>query len=262
VNPSFVVYIDESGDEGFRFGKGSSDWFILSAAITRKANDLETVKLVDEVCKQLKKTTCLHFKKLSHEQKVLVVDRIANARLRSVSVLVHKPSLNEPEKFQEGYRLYFYAIRYLLERISWCCRDHRDPGCSGDGSAQLILSNRSSMSYEEMRGYLDRLKGLPAEREDGINWSIIRTNQLTAAAAASLMGLQIVDAIAGSLYHAVTPSTHGFTEPRYARMLKPIIYRGGRNRQYRGYGIKIWPREADERAKTAEHFAWFRDHYK
>jgi hypothetical protein len=34
---SFVVYIDESGDEGFVFkpdGSGSSRWFVLGAAVT------------------------------------------------------------------------------------------------------------------------------------------------------------------------------------------------------------------------------------
>ena len=44
---SFVVSIDESGDEGF--ATGSSEWFVLSAVVTRKCNDLEAVKLVDRV---------------------------------------------------------------------------------------------------------------------------------------------------------------------------------------------------------------------
>ena len=33
---SFVGYVDESGDEGFKFTAGSSAWFVLSAVITRK----------------------------------------------------------------------------------------------------------------------------------------------------------------------------------------------------------------------------------
>ena len=36
MNSSFVVYVDESGDEGFVFngdGSGSSRWFVLSAAV-------------------------------------------------------------------------------------------------------------------------------------------------------------------------------------------------------------------------------------
>ena len=38
MSASFVVYVDESGDEGFSFGQGSSDWFVLSAVITRAAS--------------------------------------------------------------------------------------------------------------------------------------------------------------------------------------------------------------------------------
>lgn len=47
--PTFIAYVDESGDEGFSFGRGSSDWFVLAAVITKQNNDLETVKLVDRV---------------------------------------------------------------------------------------------------------------------------------------------------------------------------------------------------------------------
>ena len=51
MNPSFVVYIDESGDEGFVFnddGSGSSRWFVLSAAVIRKVNDLQMVSCLKE----------------------------------------------------------------------------------------------------------------------------------------------------------------------------------------------------------------------
>jgi len=43
---SFIVYIDESGDEGFVFrpdGTGSTRWFVLSAAVIRQSNDLQMV---------------------------------------------------------------------------------------------------------------------------------------------------------------------------------------------------------------------------
>jgi len=68
MSATFVVYIDESGDEGFSFGAGSSDWFILSAVITRKADDLDTVKLVDAVRTRLEKPfrKPLHFRDLRH----------------------------------------------------------------------------------------------------------------------------------------------------------------------------------------------------
>ena len=172
--PSFLVYIDESGDEGFQFDKGSSEWFVLSGVITRATNDLSTVRLVDDVRQLLNKPEKkpLHFRDLKHEQRIPFVERISKARLRIISVLVHKPSLKEPEKFRERYRLYFYSVRLLLERVSWFCRDHKTNLDIGDGSIEIVFSNRSGMSYEEMKDYLGTLKGDP--RDVRIDWSIIR----------------------------------------------------------------------------------------
>lgn len=49
MTATFVVYIDESGDEGFAFDRGSSAWFVLLAVIVKKTEELATVKLVDTV---------------------------------------------------------------------------------------------------------------------------------------------------------------------------------------------------------------------
>ena len=70
--------------------------------------------------------------------------------IRTVSVLVYKPLIAEPEKFQNTkYLLYRYATRLLLERVSWLGRDQRRPG-EGDGFTEVIFSNRSNMSYEDI----------------------------------------------------------------------------------------------------------------
>lgn len=126
---SYRVYIDESGDEGFVFhsdGSGSSRWFVLSAVVVRKKNDLALVRLLENVRVILRKTHKkeLHFRDLKHEQRVPYVKQIATAHVKVISVLIHKPSLRDPEKFQsEKFLLYRYASRYLLERVSWLCRD-------------------------------------------------------------------------------------------------------------------------------------------
>ena len=155
-SPTFMVYVDESGDEGFSFGRGSSEWFVLSAVIIKKVTELETVKLVDCIRTQLQKPEKkpLHFRDLKHEQRLPFIGEISKAPLRTVSVIIHKPSIKEPEKFHERFRLYYYTVRYLLERVSWYCRDHKLPKDKGDGSAQIIFSNRSGMSYLEMKEYL------------------------------------------------------------------------------------------------------------
>jgi len=105
MKSSFVVYIDESGDEGFVFkedGSGSSRWFVLSAAAIRQKNDLQMVSCLKEVREVLGKApkTPLHFVDLKHEQRVPYVRRVGELPVRTVSVLVYKPLISEPEKFQ------------------------------------------------------------------------------------------------------------------------------------------------------------------
>jgi hypothetical protein len=258
---SFLVYIDESGDEGFQFGGGSSQWFVLSAVITRRATDLDTVKLVDHTRTHLAKPPRkpLHFKDLKHEQRLPYISRIASAELKTVSVLVHKPSLLEPEKFQERYRLYFYTTRYLLERVSWYCRDHTRHADEGDGSAEIVFSNRSGMSYPELCEDLRQLHHDSGLFDANVDWNVIRENQVTSLSPGKRMGLQIADAVAGSFFHGVEESQYGFLEPRYAQMLKPVVYRGRAG--WLGYGLKFWPREANALLQE-ERYRWIGEVYK
>ncbi len=261
-DPTFVVYVDESGDEGFAFSRGSSDWFVVSAVITRKATDLETVKLVDRVRARLGKPPKkpLHFRDIKHEQRLPFVTEISAEQLRAVSVLVHKPSLKEPEKFQERHRLYHYTVRYLLERVSWYCRDHRSSKDSGDGTAEIVFSNRSGVSCDEMKNYLMVLEGMTGPFDVRVAGSVIKTNQISEFSSGRRMGLQIADAVASSAFYAVQPSRHGYVEDRYIRILKPVVYH--HHRQYLGYGLKFWPREVSEIVTSDERLNWVLQDFK
>jgi hypothetical protein len=243
VPPTFTVYIDESGDEGLTFSNNCSHWFILSAVIARKAHDLSLVAMLDALRQRLNKPPKkpLHFRDLKHEQRLPVADKIAAADLKAVAVLVYKPFIKEPEVFRERYQLYYCTARYLLERVSWYCRDHRTGHDVGDGSAEVIFSNRGGMSYDDLRDYLGTLKSQTGFCDVRIDWNVIRPDQLTAYSPGKRAGLQIADAVAYSCYSAVQPSSYGFTEGRYLRMFKPIIYRYRAN--YQDYGIKFWPKE-------------------
>ena len=241
---SFTAYIDESGDEGFVFlpgEKGSSRWLVLSAVVFRKAKDLEAVRVMREVRTLLGKDPkkALHFREMKHEHRVPYVRALATAPMRTVSVLIHKPSITEPEKFQnEAFRLYRYATRLLVERVSWLCRDTRKDN-EGDGSCELIFSNRSAMSYEDLRKYLRLLKDKPGT-DARIDWNAIRPQQVRAVNHDQLAGLQMADAVASSLFFAVNLTQYSEVEDRYFRMLRPTIYRHAKTGEL-GYGLKFWP---------------------
>ncbi|MBC7871712.1 MAG: DUF3800 domain-containing protein [Chitinophagaceae bacterium] len=255
---SFVVYIDESGDEGFQFEKGSSQWFVLSAAIIEKSIDLETVKLVDTVRTALgrKDKEPLHFRKLKHEHRIPFLHQIVQSRLKTVSVFIYKPVIRNVEIFQQRNRLYFYAARLLLERVSWYCRDHKTTHTLGDGSAEIIFSNRGGMKYEELRSYLEILKSQTGPFDVQIDWSIIKTDQITAHSAKT-MGLQIADAVASGFFFGLQMNQYGFAEDRYGRMLKSVVY--SNKGRFNGYGLKIWPGEGETLIKNESHLVWLKE---
>lgn len=241
-----MVYIDESGDEGFVFnsdGSGSSRWFVLSAAVIRKVNDLQMVSCLKEVRQVLGKApkTPLHFVDLKHEQRVPYIRRVGELPIRTVNVLVYKPLIVEPETFQNTkYLLYRYATRLLLERVSWLCRDHREPG-EGDGFAEIVFSNRSNMSYDDIRDYLRLL----IRQHDGdpqrvqIDPTVIVPDRIRSVEHSKLAGLQVADAVASGLHFAVKVNRYGETETGYLPHLKKSLYR--HQKTALGYGIKVWP---------------------
>lgn len=262
MGATFVVYLDESGDEGFRFASGSSEWFVLSAVITRKAKEFKVDELVDKVRYDLGKSVRkpLHFRDLKHAQRLPYVSEIAKADLYTISVIIHKPSIKEPENFQKRYRLYFYSVRLLLERVSWLCRDNIRSGDIGDRSAEIIFSNRSGMSYTELKNYLSLLQKRSDFSDIQIDWSVIKTAQIKALPHNLRRGLQIADAVASGFWSAVQPSRHGFTEDRYARMLKPVVYH--RKGRYLGYGLKFWPHGVEDLIKDTDGKSWVESEFK
>jgi len=247
MDSSFVVYVDESGDEGFVFksdGSGSSRWFVISAVIVRKKKDHHMVSCLKEVREILKKPvkTPLHFVDLKHEQRIPYIRRVGDLPIRAISVLIHKPSISEPEKFQNNkYLLYRYATRLLLERVSWLCRDTKIEG-EGDGFAKIIFSNRSNMSYEEIRNYLKLL--LNQSEQDPllqIDPKVIDPNRISSVEHYKLAGLQIADAVASGIHFAVKINRYQETESAYLQHLRKISYRHKDNAI--GYGIKLWPED-------------------
>lgn len=241
---SFVAYIDESGDEGFRFLEnegGSSRWLVLSAAVFRKEHDLDGVALLRAVRSQIGKPEKkpLHFRDLKHEHRVPYVRAIGNARTRLVTVAIYKPGIPNHEHYQrDSHRLYRYATRLLVERISWLCKDYRRDK-DGDGQVELIFSNRSAMSYEQLRDYLLLLRDGPPAQRCRIHWPSIDPASARAVNHDQLAGLQIADAVASGTYFALNLNRYGEAEPRYFELLQPRLYR--HRGSSLGWGMKFWP---------------------
>ncbi len=259
MKSGFIAYIDESGDEGFTYHSNhkSSQWLILSAVVVRRQNDHSLVAVMDDARTILKKPAryTVHFRDLKHEQKVAFAKRIAKGPLRGITIACHKSMLNESEYLREKNRLYFYLTRYLLERLSWICRDNKDGSNPNATLAEIVFSNRSNMSYDEIRNYLELLKLQSAvDSKIQICWDAIDPDQIKALPHNLRAGLQIVDAVASSWYNCFENGAYGFTEHAYAKAIHPIMYR--RSGTLLGYGLKLWPGEAFAAIRNNREYDW------
>jgi hypothetical protein len=236
---SFVTYIDESGCDGFQFEKGSSEWLVLAGCVFRKNREPEDVKIVDGVREKLKKDPKkdLHFAHLNHVQRAVYAQELSRCVMRSIVVAIHKPSLTEVGTWSVKNRLYHYATRLLLERISWLCVEYKHPKTS-DGFTDLVFSHRRNLSYEDVKLYIDKLKTQGTE----IDWSAIDSARVKPLPHRLRKGLWISDAVASSFYQGLESHALGVTESRYALSLKRTVWSSKGN--YAGNGLKIFPNEA------------------
>lgn len=183
---------------------------------------------------------------MKHEQRVPLARLVGKMKARAVNVLIHKPSIPDPENFQQQkYCLYRYASRLLLERVSWLCRDHQTG--EGDGRAEVVFSNRSAMSYDDLRSYLQQLKDAQSH-EVRIDWNVVDPAMVRAVNHDQLAGLQLVDAVASSVFYAVHKNQYGEQEDRYLKLIAPIVYR--RESKLDGYGMKFWCSDKTEIARV------------
>lgn len=245
---SYIAYIDESGDDGLGGNYrqpgvrgGSSTWLTISASVWRYSLDTDALAWRNEIRARLSsqaRTKPLHYTSLNHSQRVMAAQILAEKPIRSICVMSYKP-LIPAEVYVEKNQLYFYMSRYLLERLSWLCRDMRRRVIEGDGRVKIVFSRRGGLSYSGFRDYLNLLR-TSDDPDIQIHWGVIDIDGIEAVDHSRRAGLQIADIIAASMTAALEPDVYGNCEKRYAEILKSRIY--SRNGNYFSYGAKLVPR--------------------
>jgi hypothetical protein len=178
----------------------------------------------------------LHFYKLNHAQKLAVSRLFAKKPLRAMSVLADKTVI-PAGLYQNKNQLYFYMTRYLIERVSWICRDY-DGEHGGDGRAKVTFSRRGGMSYGDFRDYMGRLQ----QQDTEIHWPCIDVDGIDAQDHSRSASLQLADTIAHAHSCGVEIDAYGGSEYRYAEALRRVTYyRGAAANRYLSYGVKIVP---------------------
>jgi len=245
---SFIAYIDEAGDDGLNPDKyrvpgrsgGSSHWLTIGATVWRLSRDLDAVRWAKEIrgrLPQQKAHKPLHYKDLDHAQRVMAITGLCGRPMRATAVIANKPII-PAGLYPQKHQLYHYLCRYLIERLSWLCRDMRPKVPEGDGRVKIVFSRRRAMNYDDFQAYIQRLKNA-ADPEIRIHWPVIDIPAIEAEDHGNRFGLQIADLVISGLTAALEPDFYGNVEPRFARMLKPVIYHRGNNSL--SYGTKVVP---------------------
>ncbi len=126
--------------------------------------------------------------------------------------------------------------RYVIERLSWFCRDMRPQVREGDGRVKITFSRRGGLSYDGFKNYLLRLKN---EGDTSIHWPVIDIEGIDAQDHSRVAALQIADCGARAITEAFEPDMFGNVEGTYLKLLRPVIYNLKKN--YMSYGLKILP---------------------
>jgi hypothetical protein len=141
----------------------------------------------------------------------------------------------------------------LLERISWLCRDAKEPG-----ACRLVFERCKGLNYDALEEYIGILRGIGHDpffpEPVNIEWDFLDLTKLRIENKDLIGALQIADCCASSVQWAVE-KRFGHIEHRFAKTLKPRVYSRRKNlrQNYQSYGMKFLVAGPD--------FHWVRKYY-
>lgn len=123
------IFIDESGDPGFKLGAGSSQYFLIGFAYFPSENYKISIDFIKENIKSKTGTAPkeIKFNKSSHEVRMLLLQQLAENNGRFGYIYVNKLKIYEylrghPEINYIYNQMIFYLIENLIEQEQ--IRDH------------------------------------------------------------------------------------------------------------------------------------------
>ena len=231
------VYIDEAGDRGI--SDAATAHFVVSAVVVRDVSQQTARKELASLRQVLGRHPghVLHFQKFSHAQRLKAVQDLAGFSVDTISnVILCKRGFSAPTPAGDmAYitnpdPMYLWAVRLLLERVSWYVREN------GGGQAIVTFSHVRRFKIEKLHDYRRALENSDTK----IHWPSLHGHPFRVDAPNSTELLQLADIAASALYRAVEPDEFGNTEQRYLRELRPKLYRRGRA-LVTSYGLKVFP---------------------
>lgn len=190
----------------------------------------------------------LHFRKLTHSQKVKAcqdvagfsIDMIANVVMAKARFAGAKPA-GGTALIKHADPMYLYAVRLLPERLSWYVDE------DGGGPAIVTFAHLTRFPAAELHNYRRALELSVTQ----IRWNAFAGHRWRIEHPNTIDLLQLADATASALFNAVDPDRYGNTEDRYLRALAPKLYRRG-SANITSYGLKVLPTSECQKGGSLE----------
>lgn len=113
-----LVFIDESGDAGFKMSKGSSSTFVVALVIFDDELEAEETALrIKKLRRELKKSEKFEFKfnKCSRELRINFLKTVCTAKFRIRAIVFKKESIYSGHLRSKKDSFYYFALRQVLE---------------------------------------------------------------------------------------------------------------------------------------------------
>ena len=218
IKTEYNAYIDESGDEGIKRG---SVWFILTAVIVKKENNLKLAKVIDKIKENLRKSikSQLHWNSIKgFRKKKKIIDLLKEQDFHIIHIIVNTQQIkNIPSN-----KVYSYYSGYLFERLTWFLND--------DDIININISSKGNLNKEQLVEYLKS-----ANNRYKIDFNKIKKVKIYPNAQKKL--LQLADVCCSSLGQALryNDDKHRY----YIQTLSDKLYR--KNNNLLNYGLKRFP---------------------
>ncbi len=240
----YNCYIDEAGDDGFKLGRGSSRWFVVGAVLVSQSDDLAASRCIDRMKARLSipPQSPVHWRNLQHPKRRVVINEISGEPFCACLVAMDKLAMRSQTALVHQGALYFYALRLLLERVTWFVDD-------AGGRVRVTLSHRTRVSYTDLANYMKRLRQLPQ-----CQIRPVITGPLTPVSAPQSKMLQVADIFSSAAFNALTQDQYGLADETYLMALQHHLYR--HQGVCESYGLKFFPGDAGHMQSLVGQFAW------
>jgi hypothetical protein len=234
IGPQFSCYVDESGDDGC--SPRATPWFFVGGVIVRNDQEREARNGLDEIKETIwtsrgqKAPRLLHWQERKHQHRLAMAGIWSSKPITASFVGICKRFLNPDAMLhQDSDYLYRYAIRFLLERISWYV--HEQGGSVDD----LVLSNRARLDKNDLVTYISK-----AMSQSGSQIRpVFDLSRVKVSNPELLDMLQVADHFVSAAGNAFNPNEYGDVQPFYLERLKSRLYR--RQGKLASYGLKLFP---------------------